>query len=96
MGWFPHIHTQFHVLGATLDTTSCLWFSVTGLSPSAVPAFHLIYHLTSNIPYVVLTPIGLLLMVWAVPLSLATTDGITIVFSSYGYLDVSVPHVSLV
>ena len=52
--------------------------------------------LTSHIPYVVLTPIGLLLMVWAVPLSLATTDGITIVFSSYGYLDVSVPHVSLV
>ena len=52
--------------------------------------------LTSYIPYVVLTPIGLLLMVWALPLSLATTDGITIVFSSYGYLDVSVPHVSLV
>ena len=33
--------------------------------------------------------------VWAVPLSLATTDGITIVFSSWGYLDVSVPPVSL-
>ena len=36
--------------------------------------------------------------VWALPLSLATTDGITIVFSSWGYLDVSVPpvrHVSL-
>lgn len=34
-------------------------------------------------------------MVWAVPLSLATTHGITVVFSSYGYLDVSVPHVRL-
>ena len=33
--------------------------------------------------------------VWAVPLSLATTDGITIVFSSWGYLDVSVPPVRL-
>ncbi len=33
--------------------------------------------------------------VWAVPVSLATTPGITIVFSSYGYLDVSVPHVRL-
>jgi hypothetical protein len=33
--------------------------------------------------------------VWAVPLSLATTHGITVVFSSYGYLDVSVPHVRL-
>lgn len=31
--------------------------------------------------------------VWANPLSLATTYGITFVFSSYGYLDVSVPHV---
>ena len=31
--------------------------------------------------------------VWACPLSLAATDGITIVFSSWGYLDVSVPPV---
>ena len=31
--------------------------------------------------------------VWANPRSLATTYGITVVFSSYGYLDVSVPHV---
>ena len=34
--------------------------------------------------------------VWAVPLSLATTDGITIVFFSWGYLDVSVPPVRLI
>ena len=34
-------------------------------------------------------------LVWALPLSLATTDGITIVFSSWGYLDVSVPPVRL-
>ena len=33
--------------------------------------------------------------VWANPLSLATTQGITIVFSSSGYLDVSVPRVRL-
>ena len=32
-------------------------------------------------------------LVWAIPLSLATTDGITIVFFSCGYLDVSVPRV---
>ena len=31
--------------------------------------------------------------VWAVPRSLATTCGITVVFSSCGYLDVSVPRV---
>ncbi len=34
-------------------------------------------------------------MVWAAPRSLATTCGITIVFSSSGYLDVSVPRVRL-
>jgi hypothetical protein len=34
-------------------------------------------------------------LVWAVPLSLAATDGITIVFFSCGYLDVSVPRVRL-
>ena len=32
-------------------------------------------------------------LVWANPISLATTLGITFVFFSYGYLDVSVPHV---
>ena len=33
--------------------------------------------------------------VWAQPRSLAATGGITVVFSSCGYLDVSVPRVSL-
>ena len=33
------------------------------------------------------------ILVWAVPVSLAATQGITIVFSSSGYLDVSVPRV---
>ena len=32
-------------------------------------------------------------LVWAVPLSIATTQGITLVFSSSGYLDVSVRRV---
>ena len=34
-------------------------------------------------------------LVWALPLSLATTRGITVVFFSCGYLDVSVPRVRL-
>ena len=34
-------------------------------------------------------------LVWAVPISLATTLGITVVFFSSGYLDVSVPRVPL-
>ena len=33
---------------------------------------------------------------WAFPLSLATTCGISFDFFSYGYLDVSVPHVRLI
>ena len=32
-------------------------------------------------------------VLWAPPRSLATTCGIILIFSSYGYLDVSVPHV---
>ena len=32
-------------------------------------------------------------LVWAISISLATTPEITIVFSSYAYLDVSVQHV---
>ena len=35
------------------------------------------------------------LLVWASPRSLAATDGITVVFFSCGYLDVSVPRVRL-
>ena len=40
-------------------------------------------------------PIAETIRIWAVPLSLATTQGITIVFSSSGYLDVSVLRVSI-
>ena len=42
------------------------------------------------------TPDVLLLQVWPLPLSLATTSGISFDFSSSGYLDVSVPQVPLV
>ena len=41
------------------------------------------------------TPNNLRCLVWALPRSLATTYGITIVFFSCRYLDVSVPYVSL-
>ena len=41
----------------------------------------------------VLTPSVLLLSVWPLPLSLATTRRISFDFSSSGYLDVSVPRV---
>ena len=44
---------------------------------------------------VVLTPRILLLSVWPLPLSLATTGGISFDFSSSPYLDVSVQGVPL-
>ena len=44
----------------------------------------------------VLTPVVLLPRVWPLPLSLATTRGISVDFSSSRYLDVSVPGVPLV
>ena len=52
--------------------------------------------LPSWILLAVLTPCVLLPMVWPLPLSLATTRGISFDFSSSGYLDVSVPRVPLV
>ena len=51
-----------------------------------------------NIPYAVQTPVVLLPLVWPPPLSLATTDGISVDVFSSPYLDVSVqavPHVHL-
>ena len=45
--------------------------------------------------FAVLTPSVLLLLVWPLPISLATTFGISVDFSSSGYLDVSVPRVPL-
>ena len=54
--------------------------------------------LDSTVDDAVLTPSALLLSVWPLPLSLATTYGISFDFSSSAYLDVSVrrvPHVKL-
>ena len=65
----------------------------TGLSPSMVllsSRFQFIMHqmLWSYYPKIAVTT-----LVWAVPRSLAATSGITFVFFSSGYLDVSVPRV---
>ena len=52
--------------------------------------------LTSSVPYVVRTPDVFLLLVWPLPISLATTFGISVDFSSSPYLDVSVQAVPFV
>ena len=51
--------------------------------------------LTFSIPSAVQTPKVLLLSVWPLPRSLATTSGISVDFSSSPYLDVSVQAVPL-
>ena len=78
----------------TLDPAQPLKTSDTGLSPSV-----------AGCPKAVLLSFKDLLMqseprnaripVWALPRSLAATDGIDVSFSSSGYLDVSVPRVPL-
>ena len=49
-----------------------------------------------NIPSAVQTPDVLLLLVWPLPRSLATTSGISVDFFSSPYLDVSVQEVPLI
>ena len=96
-GWSPHILTGFHVPDNTLDTATQLHVSLTGLSPSTV-GFPTPFRYTSLIAYAVRTPKVLLLSVWPLPLSLATTRGISVDFFSSPYLDVSVrevPHATL-
>ena len=96
-GWSPHIPIGFHVPDGTLDTASQLHISPTGLSPSSV-GFPTPFRYTSLIACAVRTPTVLLPSVWPLPLSLATTRGISVDFFSSPYLDVSVrevPHVTL-
>ena len=76
------------------STTSDTWLSLTGLSPSTAPRSSGL-RLTSSDAYVgPTTPRPQGTTVWPLPLSLATTWGISIDFSSSRYLDVSVPCVS--
>ena len=67
-------------------------FPCTGLSPPAV-AFSKRVPLRGPCIAPALQPPGACTGVWAGPLSLAATCGITVVFLSSGYLDVSVPRV---
>ena len=91
-GWSPRILTGFHVSADTLDTAKLsLLFAYKTLT-SYGWLFHTI-RLSSVCYIAVRTPRVLLLSVWPLPFSLATTHGISFDFSSSGYLDVSVPRV---
>ena len=93
-GWSPPLPARFHVSRSTLDPAASLprfaygALTLSGRSfqdrSAARPG-----RFRSPYPGVTRTP------VWAPPVSLAATTGITIVFSSSGYLDVSVRRVPL-
>ena len=71
-------------------------FAYESLTLSGCVSHHI--RLTSTVHVTVRTPKVLLLLVWPLPLSLATTHGISVDFFSSRYLDVSVPgvpHVTL-
>ena len=76
----------------TLDPAGLLTTSDTGLSPSAA-GFPKTVLLSSPDPLMQSEPRNARIPVWALPLSLAATEGIDVSFSSSGYLDVSVPRV---
>ena len=95
-GWSPQVPAGFHVPGGTrVPASRGDGFRVRGSHPLR-PAFPdrstTPTHVTRG-PYYpegASTP-----PVWAAPLSLTTTRGITVVFSSSAYLDVSVRRVRL-
>ena len=92
-GWCRQIQPGFLLSRPTQDTRRHIHASLTGLSPSmaVLPSTlrsHKYVLRRSYNPARAVTR-----TVWAAPLSLATTHGITVVFSSSAYLDVSVRQV---
>ena len=94
-GWSPRIPIGFHVSDRTLDTVRCLCVSSTCLSHS-LDGFPKPFDYASSMLITVRTPTILLPSVWPLSLSLAATHKISFDFSSYGYLDVSLPRVPFV
>ena len=78
----------------TLDTALSTHLSLTGLSPS-LAGFPKTILLNLSNQLCGPKPQGARTLVWALPVSLAATSRITVVFSSSGYLDVSVHRVPL-
>ena len=93
--WSSFLPSRFLVSRRTLDTLRLhndfvyRTFTFFGL------AFQLFSTILVSCLIRVLTPIVFLRLVWAVPLSLATTHRIVFTFFSFGCLDVSVPRVPL-
>ena len=92
-GWAPRLQIGFHVSGPTLDPLFDSLISPTGILPSSS---ELSKSLRLSKPHVmsVRNPDSKL-SVWPLSRSLAATRKIDVSFSSSGYLDVSVPRVTL-
>ena len=78
----------------TLDTGQLLFLSGTRVSLS-VPSLPRLFPWKYSALHRSATPGARRLPVWALPASLAATEGISVDFFSSGYLDVSVHRVSL-
>ena len=76
----------------TLDPAQSALLSRTGLSPSVAGCSKAVL-LSFADPTMQSEPRNARIPVWALPRSLAATDGISVDFLSSGYLDVSVPRV---
>ena len=94
-GWCRQIQPGFLLSRPTQDTRQTIHPSRKGLSPSMASLPMLFRSHSSPFCRSYNPAHAVTCTVWAAPLSLATTHGITVVFSSCGYLDVSVPHVRL-
>ena len=86
-GWSRRIRAEFLVLRVTQDTTRPCLCSCTGLSPSMIElsrTFHSTfkYHNVVLVPRICITTHT----VWALPRSLATTEGIIVYFLFLGVL----------
>ena len=91
-GWSPFLPSGFLVSRRTPDSASLAQnFVYGGVTRFALPfqVIRLSIRILCRSPY----PKSIMDLVWAPPISLATTFGITVVFFSSGYLDVSVPRV---
>ena len=91
-GWCRQIQAGFLRSRLTQDTARPQFFTLTGLSPAMVQLSRR-FSLKSVSKCGPTTLQQHAVEVWAVPFSLATTQGITFVFFSSRYLDVSVPWV---
>ena len=84
-GWSPLFHTRFLVSRTTLDILRFVFaFVYRTFTFFGLPSPIVLLALTLTL-LVFRTPVILLYLVWALPISLATTLRIVFTFSSYGY-----------